>query len=248
MNGFNSQRSWLVGIALLAILTTGSGQSIENVVATVRENLITVEYDFNPGSETSRYKIQLFTSHNNFAAPLALVSGAVGEVEGGGRKTITWAARSELVNYSGDLSFEVRGEPIVAVKPLSFASPVTGASVKRGKNLSITWIGGAKGESVQLKLMQDGAVKQDLGKQPNTGSLDWSVPKKTPKGTYQVSIASATGNAMSMPFKIKPKTGAFIKIFPVILAGAAVYFLIGGNDGPESPPTDTKLPTPPDPN
>jgi len=241
-------RSSLLLAAFLFLSVSGVGQSINNVVATVREDLITVEYDLKPGLDITKYKIQLYASYNNFNTPLNLVSGAVGEVEGGGRKTITWFARSELRDYSGELSFEVRGEPLVVIKPMSFANPVSGATVKRGKTMNISWTGGAKGEQVNLQLMQEGSSKQELGKHSNTGQYEWTVPRGTAKGEYQLFISSSSGSTMSMPFKVKPKTGAFIKIFPVVLVGAVVYFLTSGGGGENPPPADNKLPVAPDPN
>jgi hypothetical protein len=241
-------RSSLLQAAIFFLSVSGFSQSINNVVATVREDLITVEYDLKPGLDITKYKIQLYASYNNFNTPLTLVSGAVGEVEGGGRKTITWSARSELRDYSGEVSFEVRAEPIVVVKVLVFGSPVSGATVKRGKTMNIAWTGGSKKEPVQLQLMQKGTAKLDLGKQPNTGQYEWTVPKGTAKGEYQLFISSSSGSTMSMPFKVKPKTGAFIKIFPVVLVGAVVYFLASGSGGETPAPADNKLPVAPDPN
>lgn len=234
---------------LWASVFSVKAQSISNITATVEEELIRITYDLKGNKDVNEFTIRVYNSLDNFNKPLKLVYGHVGDkVTSGDGRSITWAAKTELKDYKGPVQFEVRGEPIVLIKPLAFGSPVTGSSVKRGKNLTISWTGGARTEAVQLQLMQDGTVKHDLGKQPNTGQYEWTVPKNTPKGTYQLFMASSNGSTLSMPFSVKPKTAAFLKILPILVAGGVVYFLTGSESSPDSPAAGNKLPIPPDPN
>lgn len=236
-----------IGFCLLTWHTINA-QSIANVMATAQGDMVVIGYDLIAGEETNEFKIQVFASYNNYKEPIRFASGDIGErVTRGNNKTIAWAARSELANYKGNISFEVRGEPIIVIKPFSFGNPLNGSSVKRTKDLNIQWSGGGKNETVQLQLMQNSAVKGSVANTTNTGKYTWKVPKNTPKGTYQLSLNAPSGNTMSMPFKVKPKTGAFVKILPLLVVGGVVAALSGGGSGGDEP-SGNKLPEAPKPN
>ena len=219
------------------------GQTIDNVRAYMSNDVIVIEYDLKATGEANEYKIELYGSHNNYREPIRFVTGDVGErVRSGTRRTITWAVKNELVNFTGDVQFEVRGEPILLIKPFSFGKPVEGSVVKRASNVTIEWTGGAPTENVQLQLMQNNQVKSAIGTAVNTGSYVWKIPSNTPKGTYQLSLNGPSGSTMSVPFQIKAKYSTVIKLLPLLVVGGVAAATLGGGSGNGN----NDLPTPPD--
>jgi hypothetical protein len=218
------------------------GQTIENVNATPRGDLIIVEYDLKPTAGATEFKISLYGSHNNYREPIRFVTGDVGErVMSGTRRTITWAVKNELMNFTGDIQFEVRGEPYIPIKPFAFTNPAENNTVKRGSKLKVEWTGGSGTESVQLQLIQDNQVKKVVGNAVNTGTFSWKVPANTSKGTYQLSLTAPSGNATSMPFRVEQKMSTLMKVVPLaIIAGVVIWQLL-----PDDDPSNT-LPPPPD--
>lgn len=240
-------------IICLSLAIPLQAQRIENVKATLENDKVIITYDVTGVTSGQRFKAQLYSSHNNFASPLFRVSGDVGEITPGTGKKIEWDAKSELVTFSGDVTFEVRGHPVTlevrAVeekKSWSFKNPTDGSSVRRGTNFTIEWTGGTASENIRLDLMRDGKVLQKLSDLKNNGSFSWSVPKDLEKGVgYQLKVSSGSEGVTSPVFVIKNKFPLWLKIAPVVVAGGVIAILAGGGGGKESGGGD--LPIPPDP-
>lgn len=225
--------------ALSPILTCA--QKIENINARVQGNQIIVEYDLRSVSEKDRYEISLFSSHNSYAAPLAMVQGDVGRNVYPGKKKIVWEARNELRAFNGTLTFDVRGNMLasmIALNPL--------AQVRRGKTSTISWKGGIPSESLKIDLLdQDGKLIEPIAATTNKGSFDWAVPADKKKGNYKIQITQQ-GEKSVADVKIAPKIPLLVKALPVVVIAAIIPFLGGGD--PPPPPPPGALPAPPDAN
>lgn len=238
----------LVKRILLTLLLSSSwqlllAQSIENVQAAFTGERVLVTYDL-IGSADETYNIQIFGSHNNFSAPIRLVTGDVGpNVKAGKAKTIQWSIVEELVNFKGQITFRVRGE--VVVPPLSIQSPGANATVKNGKTTEVKWTGGRKTANVKIELLQNGAVTNSITDAANTGSYSWVVPKDLAKGTYSLRLSSGTESATAGPVIVKAPLPLWAKLAPIAVAGVvAVVILL---DKPIVPPPSTDLPDAPRP-
>jgi len=237
--------------ALIFLITdSAKAQSVENIKITTNNELIFVEYDLVPGGGFTIFKVQLYASFNNYSEPLRYVSGDVGDrVTAGFKKLITWAAKSELINYKGDLEFEIRAEPIPGILPYEFTAPLSGSAVRRTKEIRVQWTGGEPEENVQLQLIQNNQVRTVVGNMPNTSEFVWKIPSSIDKGVYQILLTAQSGMATSKPFKIKSKTSGFVKILPIAAAGVVIYLLSSSaTDTSVNNPGSNFLPTPPDPN
>jgi hypothetical protein len=231
----------------ISILTTSAyAQRVENIKAVVLGDgeKVIITYDITGASEGQKFKVTLYSSHNNFASPLSLVNGDVGrdrELPPGLGKRIEWSAKDELKEFVGDVTFEVRAE---LVATFFVDSPAIGSKVKKGKTLNITWKGGSPGESMRLDLMKGGAVIAQIASVQNNQRFAWVVPKTMDKGSdYQVRLTGDSGSAMSGNFGIKSKTPFMLKILPVVAVGGIAYLVLGGKEKKES-----DLPKPPEPN
>lgn len=234
-------------IFFFVLFATGAlAQRIENIRADVLGDgeKVIVTYDIVGASEGQKFRVTLFSSHNNFASPLSLVSGDVGrdrELTAGTGKRIEWSAKSELKEFVGDVTFEVRAE---ILSSLFIESPTIGSKFKKGKTLDVAWRGGSAGETMRLDLLKGGAVIAQMASIQNNQRYTWAIPKSMSKASdYQVRITAESGTAMSGTFGIKAKTPLIVKVLPVLAVGGALYFVLSGSKEKTS-----DLPEPPEPN
>lgn len=243
----------VVGCVLTVLSLSLSAQKIENVRATATEDQIIVTYDLIGATAGQEFRIQLYSSVDNFSSALLKVTGDIGNrIPAGLQRRIVWNSREELKNVKAEVTLEVRGEalaplvpqvekPVVStatIAPYSVRSP-GGAGVRRGKTISIIWSGGAAEENISLDLLQNDAVQQKITVMKNSGNYQWSIPSKMKTGHYQVKLTGPNGDATSNTFKIKPKVGLMIKLLPVLAAGGVAAVLLSGSkkskDLPEPP-------------
>lgn len=221
-----------------------SAQSIENVQVVFTGQRVLINYDL-IGKAEEKYVIQVYGSHNNFASPLRLVTGAVGEgVTSGKAKTIEWNITEEVVTYRGQITFRLRGEVMAAA--LSLKSPAANSTIKTGKSTEINWTGGNKNATVRVELMQKGAVVKLINEGANNGVYTWNVPKDIAKGTYELKISGGGETVLSGPVTVRSPLPLWVKLSPAVVAGVVV-FLILTDPGPTET-TDPDLPNAPRPN
>ena len=217
-----------------------SAQRLENIRAEAVNSgdRVIITYDIS-GPAGKKYQVKVYSSHNNYTTPLSMVSGDVNEVTAGTGKRIEWNARGEMVEYSGDIIFELRADPVAA--NLSVKAP---SGAKKGKTTTITFDGAPAGQNVRLDLIKSGVVINQIGNTTDGGRYVWTVPSDVAKGSdYQVRITTGSQTATSGSFSIKSKTSPLVYIIPgVVVVGVVVFLVTQKKDkGPED------LPAPPDP-
>ena len=93
-------------------------QKVENVRASSSGEQIIIIYDLTGTKADQRFKVNLYSSHNNFASPVQQVTGEVGDnIAAGKNKRIAWSAKDEIKDFKGSLTFEVRADLVVAGAP-----------------------------------------------------------------------------------------------------------------------------------
>ena len=219
-------------------------QKIENLKATVEGEKIVITYDLTGGVPGDSYNISIFSSSNNFSAPLSLVSGDVGKgVKEGVGKRIEWESKAELRNFKGDLSFEIQAEIVAAFTLLTRT-----ASFRRGKTQPVQWRGGDPKQDVKIELLKAGVVEGIVGTVANRGNLDWNISSKQKTGSdYQLRLTNGSETIQSETLSIKHKVSTLIKVLPVMAVVAAAVALGGGaskSAGGTTPPAQN-LATPP---
>ncbi|MDA0196389.1 MAG: hypothetical protein O2887_17050 [Bacteroidetes bacterium] len=223
-----------------------SAQTITNLGATFANGMVTVTYDVQGTHPDQTFSLDLYSSIDNFTAPLKAISGDVGKaVKAGTNKKILWNAAAEMGNFDGDLTFKVKG--LANALPYTFKSP-EGGSRKMGKPLTIAWQGGLPEETVTLQLFKDNTLVTDIGQTRNNGTYTWAVPKKLEKGSYTLKLTGKTETVQSSAFEIKSQMPLLLKIVPaVVVAGIVVVVLPKGGGGGGDPIGDD-LPAAPGPN
>jgi hypothetical protein len=234
-------------LSLFGILSLSAfAQRIENIKAEVigdGEKVI-VTYDIVGASDAQKFKVLLYSSHNGYATPLSLISGDAGvdrELFGGRGKRSEWSAKSELKEFSGDITFEVRAE---LVSSFFIESPTVNSKFKKGKTLDVRWKGGAPNESVRVDLLKGGVPVSQIANVSSGQSYSWVIPQSMEKGKdYQVKLTANSGTSVSGHFGISKKIPTYVKILPLVVVGGVVVFIL-------AKPRDKEkdLPAPPEPN
>ncbi len=220
----------------------GYSQKIENWKAGLQGDKIAITYDLAQGLPGDKYNVSIYASHNNFSTPLQAVSGDVGKgISAGVGKQILWDGKSELKDFRGDLTFEIRVEvmAILAIKSVL-------VSAKRGKTMPISWRGGNKNQDVKIELMKAGVAAGVISNTANNGNFTWAVPPKQKTGSgYQLRLTNGSETVMSEPFAIKHKVPMLLKAAPIV-AVAAILGLSGGGSKPGPTPASSNLAMPQD--
>ena len=216
-------------IFLLGIFCSPAiSQSVQNVKATFLDGKVTIQYDLAGNATGQKYQIEVYGSHNNYLTPLRLLTGDVGkDLIAGNSKKIEWDALNELETFSNNIIFKISGT--VTFSPLSFASPVARASLRRGKSTTISWAGGVKGQPMKLELIQGTKAVQTIGDTGNSGTFNWGIPKNIKKGSYAIRITSAQETKESSVFLVKAKVPFILKLLPVLGLGGVAAVLLGGS-------------------
>lgn len=221
-------------LTLFAFLLLGfAGASAQNVFVIEQiemvDNKVVIRYNLNDDNMNHTYLVQLFTSQDNFTVPLTKVSGDVGvDVKPGLAKRITWDATKEAGNFSGDISFEIRGRiyvPFVKLKAMD-----EGAVFKRGKNYPITWTSGNTNGQVNIELYKGDVRIAGDNNQPNVGKYEWFIPGGTKKGSdYRLKFTNTKDQGdvvYSQPFTIKPKIPLIVKAIGAAIVGGGIFFIL----------------------
>jgi hypothetical protein len=239
-------------IVFLMVAYFSYGQKVTNVKAELIGTDVKITFDLTGKTSADLFEVRLFASHNNFTEPLKMISGSAGKsIKPGNNLSILWKAKEELVNFKGEITFEVRATLMGGYYIVS--NPSSTSKFKKGKLLPINWNGGEPGEKVKIELVKSNVVISTISESVgNQGSYIWTIPKSTkPSKEYQVRITNTSdvdSKGLSKAFRVKGKSAAPYILVPLVLAGGAGAYVAtqGGGTGPVTPPTET-LPTPPNP-
>jgi len=190
------------------------------------------------------YKVHVYSSRDNFLAPIKKVNGAVSAgsilaVAPGRNKRIEWNAKEELgAEFEGRIGLEIRGRvyvPFVRLKGFE-----EGQVIKRGKPFPVTWSGAGRNLLNFDLYNKDNELvwpKTGIG---NSGSTELIVPTNIKAASgYKFKISDSKNSdevVFSPEFTIKRKTPLLFKVAPVLVVGGLIYFLM-----PDPPPTTSEI-------
>jgi hypothetical protein len=190
---------------------------------------IVVHYTIEDTNPIHAYTVNLFSSKDNFAAPLLKLSGDHGnEVKPGVDKQIRWRITEELGAYAGEIELEVRAKMYVPfMKMTAFNAK---KNYKRGKNYPLVWRSGNPGGQVDIELYHGTTrIHSDRNVQ-NTGKFDWQIPSSTrPGGGYKLKFTNTKSREetyFTQPFRIANKIPLIAKIGAGAIAAAGIVYLL----------------------
>ena len=204
-------------------------------------NKLIIHYNLDDTNPNHEYAVSVFSSKDNFSAPLTKVTGDVGnEVIPGSNKSITWSITDELGNYRGDIELEIRSKVFLPfLKLTNFEGE---KKYKRGKNYPIVWTSGNLNGQVDLELYskEDRVLRES--NIPNTGKYDWFIPGNVKPGKeYRIKFTNTRNReevVYSKVFRIVPKIPTALKFGALAVIGGGIAAL-GGGGGGKSGSTDS---------
>ena len=108
-------------------------QGVENLKVQLSGGDIILHFDLASPSSQGFFEIEVFSSHDNFNAPLHHVSGDVGfEIRPGQSKRITWEVKEGIGNYTGRLSLEIQSRFYIPF--VTILTPTENQLLRRVKN------------------------------------------------------------------------------------------------------------------
>lgn len=225
-------RGFLLVLSCFSFLAV-SAQTITIKKVELAGEKIIVHYDLDDSNPNNEYKLDLYSSADNFVAPLAKVKGDIGpEIKPGTGHKVEWSIREELGGFKGKIALEIRGKvyiPFVKLQNFDAAK-----SYKRGKSYSINWKPGNT-NPINLELYKGGQRIDGAMGVPNNGGHTFYFPSHAKKGSdYRLKFTDTKNSddvLYSSEFHVKPKVPLVVKVLPVLAIGAAVATLGGGGGG-----------------
>lgn len=246
------KKIFIVFVIIASVLTINA-QNITNLAASLQDKKVILTYDLEAPMPTFMYKVDVYSSIDQYRQPLKGVSGEVGEkvISGKGKK-IEWQTDKDIKEFIGEVDFKLKATLVFA--PWLVMKPKEQESYKRGKSLPIAWSGySSTAKTVRLELQKDGQPITSIDAVINSGKSDFNFPKNLKTGGgYQMKVVNtqnANEQAISKEFKIKRKIPLVVKLLPIAIIGGVAAAVIGGGskDGGENvsptPPENKETPS-----
>lgn len=225
-------------IFLICCAGTAVAQTIENVRASFDGKNVIITYDLGFSDPNQKFKVTLFSSHDNFGRPLSLVSGDIGQaVIVGKSNRVVWDVKNTLPgDFDGEIIFKMTASVVAA--PKLILKSLQKSSFKRGQSIVLHWEGAYPSDKLNIELFKNDVLKDRIATgEQNKQSFTWQMPKKQKTGSdYQIKIYSEARPgepAVSQNFRVKPKVPLLVKVLPFLVAGGVIAAISGGGgEGP----------------
>jgi hypothetical protein len=232
----------IVGLVIRALPSFSQEFDIKQLEMT--SDGLVLHYDLNDTTKGQLYTIHMYSSKDNFVAPLGKVRGDIGiEVKPGHNKRVVWDAKELGADFNGNVEVEIRGK--VYVPFVRFTNLHDYKSIKRGKPTTLLWTGGTRQNILNFNLYHNDELVAVIPNVANSGSYDIVIPTSVKRGSGYYFIVSDTKNkdlAMkTSSFAVKPKLPLALKIAPLLAVGIIGYTLI---PEPAPDPVDDPIGTP----
>jgi hypothetical protein len=233
---------------LLIALQSVPAQDLQIKFTEFKDNKVVLHYDLRDSVMGRFYTIRLYSSKDNYLNPLEKVAGDVGlEVRPGIDRKIAWDARKELgVLFDGRVSLEIRGRmfiPFINTESINLYKVF-----KRKRKYNITWSGGTSQNILNFDLYNGDEKILSYPNLANVGTYILEFPTYVRTGkNYRFRISDTKNKedvVYTQPFRIKRKIPLLVKVVPMVVAGAALYWVLN-KEGTSADPTIGLLP--PDP-
>jgi hypothetical protein len=220
-----------------------SAQRIENLRTFFNGERVVITYDLEAPDESQHYRINLFSSHDNYTVPLTHVTGNVGyNVVAGKGYRVVWDALNALpVGFNREVTIKIVGTLQLAIDPLQQTT------YKRGGDISFQWHGGIPEDKVNIMLMRGQEDYKSLAEGvSNSRTFNWKIPKGLRAGKdYAIRVTKANDPAelsKSNAFTVKPRIPIWAKGLAVVGVGAGIWAITqaGGEEEPDLPAITVK--------
>ena len=184
---------YFLSLFCLTGFLTSHAQTIENLTNTFDGEKMVITYDLISPDVTQKFKVSLFSSHNNYTTPLTLLTGDFGDnVLPGRNHRVLWDVKNGVpADFDGKISIKVKAAPMVpVVEPAKVEAlsklaikPLVQSTYKKGSTIQISWSGGQTGDKIIIEVLKSGQVKQKLSEISNsTQSYSWLMSADMKQG------------------------------------------------------------------
>ncbi len=236
-------------ILMVSLLNLAHAQIIENINASFDGEKVTVSYALSHLEANQKFKIDFYSSHDNYGQPISVTGDAGENVLPGKSKLVIWDAKSVLPSeFDGDIRVKIKATKMAAPK-LVF-EPLALTTYKKGRTISMKWTGGYMSDKVTIELKKNNVTDLRVAQLiDNAGAYEWKMPKSVKGKNYQLVLTNASSKSepvASSQFRVKPRTPFLVKILPILAAGGVAAALGGGSGSgnPGGTTGDSVLPEP----
>jgi len=228
-------------IVLTTLYSFAQDIEIQNLRAT-REGQIAFDYTIAKGhSDRERYDVQIFTSADNYAKPLAI---QISDIPPEQNQKVSFRGADHFPQgYSGSVRIRLVAEATLYPVQITNYSK----KIKMGATMNISWQDAGNNSNYDVVLKQAGK-SNTLANGVSGTSYSGTLPADLGKGSYQLLIIpsgdqQSTSDQMSV--SITGKMGLGIKVLGALALGGVGILASAGGGGGEGTGS-ASLPGPPD--
>jgi hypothetical protein len=243
-----------ISLFFLSLISSWTIQAQEFTIKQVEltSDQVLLHYDLLDTTKNRTYTIHVYSSRDNFLAPLTKVSGDAGlEVKPGLNRKVTWNSKEELgPAFEGNVALEIRGRVYIPFIRFEGFEDVTVR--KRKVPFIVKWSGGTRQNILNFQLYnKEDKLVADFPNAPNDSEYKITIPTSVKPGEGYYFKISDTKNSelvvITSKFDVKRKVPLALKAIPVLAVGGLIYFLASGS-GNGAPEVETPPTTPPNQN
>lgn len=231
-------------LCLTAAASKAQEFTIKSIELTAEQ--VIVYYDLVDTTKNRTYTVFVYSSRDNFLAPLTKLSGDVGmEVKPGKNRRVVWSSKEELgAAFDGDVELEIRGR--VYVPFIRFEGFEDIAVRKRTVPFLVKWSGGSRQNILDFQLWRGEKLVYTFPNVPNAYEYKLVIPRSVKPGDdYYLKIADTKNKeqvVVTPKFIVKRKIPLVAKVVTLLGLGYLTYVL---TKGPEEIPDVKEAPGPP---
>lgn len=204
---------------------------------------IVLHYDLLDTTRNRTYTVFVYSSRDNFLAPLTKVTGDAGiEVKPGANRKIYWNAREELGHhFDGDVELEIRGRLYIPF--IRFEGFQEVDVRKRTVPFLVKWSGGTRQNILDFQLWRGDKLVYTFPNIPNAFEYKLSIPGSVKPGKgYYLKISDTKNKEQvvyTSKFDLKRRVPLLLKVLPLMGVGYLSYHLLSvdtGNKWLDEPP------------
>jgi hypothetical protein len=236
---------WILAFAFLCATVASSAQEFSILKLELLSDGVAVHYDLIDTTRNRTYTVHMYSSIDQFLAPLEKIKGDVGlQVKPGRSKKVVWNTREEFgPQFNGDVQLEIRGHVYVPFLMLDKFKDVQ----VRNRGFLVKWSGGQAHNILNFQLHRaDGKLEYALSNVANASETKIVIPSSVKPGKdYYFRISDSKNKDQvveSQRFQIRRKYPLVSKVALIAIAGFVIYELLPEKDkiveGPPGLPND----------
>jgi hypothetical protein len=168
---------------------------------------------------------------DGYTRAISKVRGDIGEnITPGTGKKVIWEAKSDLGEYKGKISVELRGR--AATVFVTLTNNLDGSKFKKGNSVPVRWEGGDPSLQLNVELYNGNSRVNGSSNVSNNGSYSIAIPKDVEPGSdYRIKVSDASNSSRSLysgNFTVAKKSKTMLFVLPALAVGGVVAALAGG--------------------